>query len=373
MTFPALTTALTLSQREAPDKALVAAPTFPAFTASATLDKRPAILEEITADKTFPAFTATATISKRLTGPPIALLPATKAFAAATFGPAFLQQREASGIALAAGVHFPQFTATLHLSKGAAMPPGQVTGLTFVDSGYTDVTIRYDQPDVGTGIFLHYEYRVDSEPWVSTMSADTLYTITGLLSGTLYSIRVRGVSNVGRGPASMPIEARTQPVVPPTLPLRFRLQVPGGGLMEQTWETPANNGGSPITHYEVQVIDPDGDAFPPDSTGTPTLRHRTRGLQPYQRYGFRVRGVNEVGAGRYTSILYATPNIGVAAVEPVGLRMPLLDLDRQSLIVRLSGQDCRLSVWWQPMAQSSWFAVLRCPPTTRSLAASGWW
>ena len=197
-----------------------------------------------------------------MTGPPIELLPATKAFAAATFGPAFLQQREASGIALAAGVHFPQFTATLHLSKGAAMPPGQVTGLTFVESGYTDVTIRYDQPDVGTGIFLHYEYRVDSEPWVSTMSADTLYTITGLLSGTLYSIRVRGVSNVGRGPASMPIEARTQPVVPPTLPLRFRLQVPGGGLMEQTWETPANNGGSPITHYEVQVIDPDGDAFP---------------------------------------------------------------------------------------------------------------
>ena len=58
LTFPALTTALTLSQREAPDKALVAAPAFPAFTASATLDKRPAILEELTADKTFPAFTA---------------------------------------------------------------------------------------------------------------------------------------------------------------------------------------------------------------------------------------------------------------------------------------------------------------------------
>ena len=203
------------------------------------------------------------------------------------------------------GFHYPQFTAILSLRKGAAMPPAQVTGLTFVESTTRTMTIRYDQPDIGTGIFLHYEYRLDVGPWISTMSAATTYIITDLEPGTQYTIRVRGVSNVGRGPASMPLIARTQPVVPPSVPLRFRLHAPGGGLIEESWAVPEHDGGAEVTHYEVRVIDPDGDRFPVDSTGTPALRHRTRGLQPYQRYGFQVRGVNEVGAGRYTDVLYA--------------------------------------------------------------------
>ena len=361
-TFPAFTRAPFLSQRDAAQKAVEAAQVFPAFTAAVTVGQRAAQRDIVTADKTFPAFVSTAVVGKRIAGPPIELT-AAKTYAAATFGPVFLHQRDASQKVVSASIHYPQFTATLHLSKGAAMPPAQVTGLTWVESGYQTITVDFEQPNPGTGILLHYEYRVDSQPWGSTMSLDTRYVITGLMSGTEYDIRIRAVSNVGRGPASMPLMARTQPITAPQVPLRFRVETPGGGLVDQSWQVPVDDGGDPITHYEFQVTDPDGDRLPVDSTGTPSLRARTRGLQPYQRYGFHVRAVNSIGASAWTNILYAVPIIGPIADDVSGLRIPLLDLDRQSLIVRLGGQDCRIAVWWQP-SDASWFAGLEVPVNT---------
>ena len=47
-----------------------------------------------------------------------------------------------------------------------------------------------------------------------------------------------------------------------------------------------------------------------------------------------------------------------------GFRVPLLDLDRQSLIVQHRGAlDCRISVWWQP-SDAAWYASLECPVNT---------
>ena len=43
--------------------------------------------------------------------------------------------------------------------------------------------------------------------------------------------------------------------------------------------------------------------------------------------------------------------------------IPLIDADRQSLIVRLAGVECRLHVWWQP-SDESWWATLEAPTNT---------
>lgn len=361
LTFPAVTTTLTLAQREATQKALEGGQTFVAFAATLTMNTRGVLRDELTAGIAFPALTTALQLDVRAVGAPDELQ------ASATF-PAFaktaaVMQREAGGLIVEAGIHLPQFTATLSLSKGAAMPPSQVTGLTFVESSHTTITIRYDQPDVGTGVFLHYEYRLDAGAWVSTMSAATEYIVTDLMPGTEYELRVRGVSNVGRGPASMPIEGRTQPVTAPTVPLRFRVAVPGGGLVDQSWEVPRDDGGDPVTHYESQVEDPDGDLLPADSTGGLSLRHRVRGLQPYQRYGFRVRAVNGIGPSLWSGTLYATPILGPVTAAVSGFRVPLLDLDRQSLIVRIAGVDTRLFVFWQP-SDNAWYASVERPVNT---------
>ena len=55
---------------------------------------------------------------------------------------------------------------------------------------------------------------------------------------------------------------------------------------------------------------------------------------------------------------------------PTGANIPLLDADRQSLIVRLDGSDCRIRVWWQPSddngdgTMGGWWGSLEVPTNT---------
>ena len=95
--------------------------------------------------------------------------------------------------------------------------------------------------------------------------------------------------------------------------------------------------GAPITRYEICVIDDDGVALPFEATDGPALRWRVRGLAFHHRYGLRVRAVNSAGTGPQTPLVYATPIRPAIVDVPPGQRIPLLDLDRQSLIVRLAG------------------------------------
>ena len=88
-----------------------------------------------------------------------------------------------------------------------------------------------------------------------------------------------------------------------------------------------------------------------------------RGLGFGHRYGFRIRGVNAVGVGAATQILYGTPTVHPVITIPSGQPLPLLDADRQSLIVRLADKDCRVSVWWHP-EELSWYGSLEIPTNT---------
>ena len=224
------------------------------------------------------------------------------------------------------------------------------------------------QPGLGTGILLHYEYELNgSGVWISTMSPSTEFTITGLTPGTSYSISVRAVTNVGRGPGSAALVVSTLSTTTPSVPQFFRLTVPGGPMLDLLWTIPADDGGSPITSYEVMVTDPDGNTWPVDSTASAATMHRARGLGLYQRYGFQVRARNSVGTSAWTDIIYGIPVLTPSIAVPAGQRIPLQDHDRQSLIVRLGGVDCRIHVWWQP-SDSAFYAALESPVNTNAVS-----
>lgn len=151
----------------------------------------------------------------------------------------------------------------------------------------------------------------------------------------------------------------------PTFPATVRgvrAAAPGGGLIDLSWSVPESN--SPITGYEVEVTLPDGVVETPYPTGSAVAGHRVRGLAILHRYGFRVRAVNAVGRGGFSDILHAVPQPEITLSASTVQRIPLLDLDRQSLIVRLGSVDCRLWVWWQPM-DGAWYATLEAPTNTR--------
>ena len=49
------------------------------------------------------------------------------------------------------------------------------------------------------------------------------------------------------------------------------------------------------------------------------------------------------------------------------LEIPLLDVDRQALTVRLGSVDVRVEVWWQP-GTASWYASVEAPVGTRRVS-----
>ena len=96
----------------------------------------------------------------------------------------------------------------------------------------------------------------------------------------------------------------------------------------------------------------------------PLLRGACAGFAFWHRYGFRVRAVNAAGAGAQTPVVYSVPRPAMPRMtEVAGQRIPLLDEDRQSIIVTIGERDCRISVWWQPSDQA-WYGSLEVPTNT---------
>ena len=70
------------------------------------------------------------------------------------------------------------------------------------------------------------------------------------------------------------------------------------------------------------------------------------------------------GAGPATDAVYAVPVEAAVPEVIMGQPLPLIDADRQSLIVRLDGRDCRVSVWWQPF-DGAWYGGIEVPVNTQ--------
>ena len=73
--------------------------------------------------------------------------------------------------------------------------------------GQVVLTWRAPSSDGGAAI-TDYEYRINRRnPWISTGSTDTTYTVTGLVNGREYTFEVRAVNRIGKGRASSRAEA----------------------------------------------------------------------------------------------------------------------------------------------------------------------
>ena len=240
-------------------------------------------------------------------------------------------------------------------APGASEAP---TLLNIFEFGFDFVFLEWNTPDnVGDSPIIRYEVAIDSGLWISTGTTANLYRIPGLSPGTSYRVVVRAVTAFGNGAVSRSLQFTTLSVVSPSMPEFFSLHQTGERSSELRWKVPRNNGGDAITDYEVCI---DGKW---ESIGSAETRYTVRGLAFDQTYSTRVRGVNSAGAGQASPILLAIPVRKIVIVPVAGGRIPLLDTDRQSVILRLSDQDCRLRLWWQPY-DSAWYASLEIPTGT---------
>jgi hypothetical protein len=135
-------------------------------------------------------------------------------------------------------------------------------------------------------------------------AAATSLVVNGLTNGTSYRFQVQGRNAVGAGPFSALSNAVTP--VAPTVAGAPSIGIATAGNASATvrWTPPTSNGGSPLTDYQVRVVNAATNAQvgalrPAGPTATNLV---VTGLTNGTGYRFQVRARNGVGAGGYSAL-----------------------------------------------------------------------
>ena len=177
----------------------------------------------------------------------------------------------------------------------------------------------------------------------------------GLAVGTTHYYRVAARNAHGLGPWSdPPAVGSTRPGVP-SAPRSLRAQAISAGdgrVIRLTWTEPANDYGSPVSGYEVQMSS-DGSAWGDLSVASGTEYTDDAGLEPGETRHYRVRAVNQAGGGQWSNTARAT----TFAVPPA----------RMALHVEASGENAIEITWGDAsdpgtLAQITGYELQVCVP-----------
>lgn len=188
--------------------------------------------------------------------------------------------------------------------------PGAPTELA-ATSGDKQVGLTWEPP-VDNGGSLVVGYSVlratdPSGPWTSPAGCSGIVTelactATGLTNGNEYFFKVQAINSVNAGEFTEPASAT--PAAAPGVPAAPSVSR-GNSTVSLTWEAPADNGGSAITGYNVQVTTTPADngswsnAGGCSPLGVVTSCTAT-GLNNGTAYYFRVQAINAVDPGAYS-------------------------------------------------------------------------
>ena len=188
-------------------------------------------------------------------------------------------------------------------------------------AGARSLTIDWDGPtDTGGSDITGYDLRYKGDgDWIevegiATSDADD-YSLTGLGVGVSYDIQVRAVSDAGPGPWSGTKTGRTTPEVPhaPSVPTL----TPRDGELRTAWTAP-NDGGDPITRYDLRYIRSDATDKAAGNwtvrqgvwrTGGGDLEHTESGLANGVSHDVAVRAANTAGNSDWSTAASGAPFI----------------------------------------------------------------
>ncbi|HCB37722.1 MAG TPA: hypothetical protein DEP66_05890, partial [Acidimicrobiaceae bacterium] len=214
-------------------------------------------------------------------------------------------------------------------------------------------------------------------------------TVDGL-SGIAQVFQLRAVTIALRFGTSDPIfgehtsEITVTPFGPPLAPTGFAARG-GDQHVELSWTTPFSSGSS-VTHYELAQTSggPSDEGTPTDfgaferieGSGADTEKHSVSGLENIRRYAFKIRAVNDLGAGA-ESVVVSALTAG-APGKPTGLsarvfsRGVLLKWDRTTDTggVALRGYDIRYRTTGE-YATNAWADIGIYNPNSPGVRLSG--
>jgi hypothetical protein len=138
---------------------------------------------------------------------------------------------------------------------------------------------------------------------------------TGLAAATTYYTRARAHNAVGWGPYSTTKTFTTGATVPGA-PTGVGNNTVGQTTANVTWTAPASNGGSAITGYQIQKATDSGFTQNVTTVDDPddVSPYQLTGLNPATLYYARVRAVNGVGAGAWSTATSFTTLTGTPSL-----------------------------------------------------------
>jgi len=123
--------------------------------------------------------------------------------------------------------------------------------------------------------------------------------ITGLVNGDTYRIRVRAENSFGPGVWSG-WSSNLTPISTPSAPLNPAITVTAVGEATAVWSPPADDGGRPLTGYQVSLENATGGGAVTYDPGTATS-YGLVGLNSTDTYRYRVRAGNSEGWGAWSA------------------------------------------------------------------------
>lgn len=206
------------------------------------------------------------------------------------------------------------FSALTYTTTGTTVPgsPGIMSHSLLTATSFR---LAYDAvTDTGGTPITGYEIQIATNAsftGATTVSdAGSPYDFTGLTRATPYYLRYRAVNAVGPGPWSGTGQVTTSQAVPGA-PTGVAMSPVDADSTSVSWVAPSDNGGAALTGYEVQWS---ADAsFATGSTVVPASASPLQidGLTPGTAYYARVRALNSVGTGAYSTSASTTTLQGV--------------------------------------------------------------
>ena len=214
-------------------------------------------------------------------------------------------------------------TVLVTVTNGAE-PPDRPTPPEFGPVGPDKLTAIWGAPSNKGPAIHRYDirYKADSDSrftdgpqGVVGLSA----VITGLRASTGYEVQVRAGNAEGDGEWSASGTGTTlaPEVTVPDMPARLMAVAVGRNLIELSWDAPANDGGSPITGYRIEVSADGGRRWTvlADTVGTARSYSHT-GLAARTTRHYRVSAINVADVGAASAEARAVTAAAAVASEP---------------------------------------------------------
>ena len=188
------------------------------------------------------------------------------------------------------------------LSTGPPTAPDPPTDVLAAPGPSVDeLTLQWGSPaNTGRAAIAGYEVFAGSSPaaleLIATIPGSLLEFIdTGLTPGEVTYYSVAAFTRVGTGPPSPVVSGTAAPGTVPGAPLLVSVEARDAAAIV-SWRPPDDDGGVPITGYQVIPYVDDEAGTPVSFDSTATTRTVT-GLVNGTTYRFRVRAVNDLGEG----------------------------------------------------------------------------